>query len=105
MKGLLDAIVYLLIRLFLGLVGWLPAGLAYPFCEALATLVFWLDKKHRRIGMINLGIAFPEKDQRWKQQVLRRSFQQIGDHVVELSRLWGQNATPVAQREEYERSE
>ncbi len=102
MKGFLDAIVYLLIRLFLGLVGWLPAGLAYPFCEALATLVFWLDNKHRRIGMINLGIAFPDKDQRWKQQVLRRSFQQIGDHVVELSRLSGLTASRVAQRVEYE---
>ena len=102
MKAFVDIVVYLLIRIVLGLVRLLPVKLAHFFCETLAMLVFRLDKKHRHIGMINLGIAFPEKDWHWKQDILRRSFKQLGNHLVELSRLSGLTASQVAQRVEYE---
>ena len=81
MKTFVDIIVYLLIQMVLGLVRLLPVKFAYSFCEALAVLVFRLDKKHRRIGMINLGIAFPEKDWHWKRDVLCRSFKQLGNPI------------------------
>ena len=102
MKTFVDIVVYLLIRIVFGWVRLVPVNLAHFFCEALAVLVFRLDKKHRRIGMINLGIAFPEKDWHWKQDVLRRSFKQLGNHVVEFSRLSGLTASQVGQRVEYE---
>ncbi|MDA2930340.1 lysophospholipid acyltransferase family protein [Acidobacteria bacterium AH-259-O06] len=102
MKLLLDCLIYVLVRVFLALIGIMPRLLAYPLCEALATLVFWADRKHRRIGMINLNIAFPEKDEHWKKRILRQSFQQIGDHVVELSRLPRLTRDEVACRVGYE---
>ena len=64
-----------------------PRAIAYPFCRTLAELIFWLDSRHRRIGMINLRIAFPDKNDSWRKDVLRKSFRQLGDHVVEVSRL------------------
>lgn len=84
---LLDWGVYVLLRLFVAWVGLMPAGLAYPFCEGLASLVYFLDRRHRRIGLINLRTAFPEQDDRWRKKVLHLSFRQIADQVVELSRI------------------
>ncbi len=63
----LDSLIYALVRVFFAFVGVLPRFLAYRVCEGLAALVFLLDKKHRRIGMINLSIAFPERDEHWKK--------------------------------------
>ena len=80
-------IIYAGVRMFLFLVGILPRFMAYPVCEGLALLVWLLDSKHHKIGMVNLNIAFPEKDEGWKRRVLRRSFQQLGDQVVEISRM------------------
>lgn len=102
LKQIVDGLIYLLVRIFIAFIGVLPGFLAYPICESLAVLVFILDGKHRRIGLINLTIAFPEKDERWKKRVLRRSFQQLGDHVVELSRLHRLTPEKVRRRVQYE---
>ena len=72
-------IIYAAVRVFLFLVGILPRFMAYPVCEGLALLVWLIDRKHFKIGMVNLNIAFPEKDEGWKRRILRRSFQQLGD--------------------------
>jgi len=102
LKRVLDGLIYVLIRVFLAFIGVLPDFLAYPLCEALAALIFLLDRKHRRIGLINLSIAFPEKDEQWKRRILRQSFQQLGDHVVELSRLHRLTPEKVRRRVQYE---
>ena len=102
LKRVLDGLVYLLVRVFLAFIGVLPDFLAYPLCESLAVLVFLLDGKHRRIGLINLNIAFPERDERWKRRILRQSVQQLGDHVVELSRLHCLTPEKVKRRVRYE---
>jgi KDO2-lipid IV(A) lauroyltransferase len=77
----------LAIRSFIGFLSLVPDWLGYFLCESLAQLVYLIDRKHRRIGMINLSIAFPEKDDRWKKEILRKSFQQVGAQAVEISRL------------------
>ena len=102
MKRLADALIYGLLRISLGTLSVLPIPLAYRLCGALATVVFLLDGRHRRIGMINLGIAFPEKSEGWKTQTLRRSFQRLGHHLVELSRLHRLTREKALQRVHYE---
>ncbi len=99
----LDSLIYALVRVFFTLIGVLPRFLAYPVCEGLAALVFLLDAKHRRIGMINLRIAFPERDEPWKKRILQQSFQQLGTHVVELSRLHRLTPEKVMRRVRYEK--
>ena len=93
---------YALIRAFVGFVGLLPRLLAYPFCEALAGVLFLMDGRHRHIGMVNLRIAFPEKDDDWRRRVLRRSFQEQGRHLVEISRLERLTGEEVRRRIRYE---
>ena len=95
-------IIYAAVRTFLFFVAILPRFVAYPLCEGLALLVWLLDNKHRKIGLVNLNIAFPEKDERWRKRVLRRSFQQLGDQVVEISRMARLNRRDVLRRVHYE---
>ncbi len=87
MKRAADWLFYLIIRGFLACLSILPLRVAYLFCELIALLVYSFDAKHRRIGLINLGIAFPQREARWRKQILRSSFRRIGHHAAELSRL------------------
>ena len=102
MKRLSDGLTYLLVRLFLTLVRILPRVVGYGLCRAVATLVFWIDREHRRVGLINLRIAFPDESEDWRKLVLLRSFQQLGDHVVEISRLHSLKRAEVEKRVRYE---
>lgn len=102
MNGFQDWLVYLGVRGFFGLIGHLPRTLAYTFCETLASLVYWLDFKHRRIGMVNLSLAFPETSASWKARILQESFRELGRHAVEISRLPRVSAAELRQRVDYE---
>jgi KDO2-lipid IV(A) lauroyltransferase len=102
LKIALDWLVYAAVRTFLFLVGLLPGFLAYPVCEGLALLVWLLDGKHRKIGMVNLDIAFPQKDRQWKRKVLCRSFQELGVQVVEISRMPRLTRQDALRRVQYE---
>lgn len=97
-----DCLAYALFRAFMGLLAILPRPAAYSLCEGLASLVYWLDFKHRRIGLINLSVAFPERDSAWKRRTLRKSFQQIGHLAVELSRFPRLDRESVSRRVTYE---
>jgi len=102
MKRGLDWLVYILVRAFFLLLVLLPRRIARRFCWLLADLVFLLDGKHRRIGLINLSLAFPEKDLAWRKRVLRDSFRQQGDQAVEMSRLKKLGAREAKRRIPYE---
>jgi len=80
-------LTYGAIRIFVGFIGLLPKFLAYPLCEGLATFVFMADSRHRRVGLVNLRIAFPNRSVRWRRRILRESYQHQGRHLVEISRL------------------
>ena len=95
-------VIYAAVRIFLFLVGILPRFVAYPVCEGLALLVWLVDRKHHKIGMVNLSIAFPDKAEPWKKRVLRRSFQQLGDQVVEISRMPRLTRQDAVKRVRYE---
>ncbi len=102
MKRGLDWLVYILVRGFFVLLAILPRRLARRFCWLLADLVYLLDGKHRRIGLINLSLAFPDRDLRWRKRVLCDSFRQQGDQAVELARLKSLDADQAKRRIPYE---
>ncbi|MFQ5738772.1 MAG: lysophospholipid acyltransferase family protein [Acidobacteriota bacterium] len=102
MRPVQDYLVYLLVRVFFAKIGWLPRPLASLVCRGMASLIFLFDQKHRRIGMTNLQIAFPERDPRWRSKVLLRSFQSLGELAVEFSRITRLGPDEVASRVPYE---
>ena len=98
LKRVIDRVAALLVRPFFFVLAWLPRPVSRFLCRSIAASVFALDAGHRRIGMINLGIAFPEKDQAWRRKTLRESFLQLGDLAVELSRLHRLTSREVLRR-------
>ncbi len=61
---------------------------------AVAALAIRLDRRHRRIGLRNLAIAFPEKSERERMRILVASYRNLGRMIAEctqLSRLTPEN--------------
>ena len=80
-----DFAVFAAVRVFFLSLSLLPRPLGYCFCHAIAAWIYLVDRKHRRIGLINLGIAFPDRDESWRRKTLLRSYRQLGDLAVEMT--------------------
>ena len=78
---------YVALRAVLGVLVALPLWLALRVGELGALLAYLLDVPHRRIGMRNLGIAFPERSLRERRRILRASFLNLGRMAAELAHL------------------
>jgi KDO2-lipid IV(A) lauroyltransferase len=78
---------YVLLRAAAALLAALPLGVALRVGELGAWLVYALDRPHRRIGMRNLAIAFPDKSAEERRSILRRCFLNLGRMVAELAHL------------------
>jgi len=94
--------VYLAARAVIASIGRIPPLLAYGICEICALFIYLIDRKHRRIGLINLRIAFPNQDEAWRKRTLRSSFRCLADHFVELCRLPRLSAEEIRRRVTYE---
>ena len=73
--------------LFLGLFSLLravPFRLAFRLGEFGGWLLYVCDRPHRRVGLLNLTIAFPGKTQAERLAILRESFLNLGRLVAEF---------------------
>ena len=76
---------YAAVRVAAGVLGALPLGVALRLGE-LGALVAWLvDRPHRRVGMRNLALAFPERPLAERRRILRRSFLNLGRMAAEIA--------------------
>lgn len=82
-----DAVGYGALRAAIGLLAALPLTLAMRFAELVALLVYLVDRPHRRIGMRNLAIAFPDAPLARRRQILRGSYLNLGRMGAELAHL------------------
>lgn len=82
-----DWLEYLALRAVVGVLAALPLGLALRVGELIAFAAYLVDVPHRRIGMRNLAIAFPEKTLAERRRILRGSFLNLGRMAVELAHL------------------
>jgi KDO2-lipid IV(A) lauroyltransferase len=80
---------YGLVRAVATVLAALPLAAALRIGAFLGTLVYLLSWPHRRIGMRNLAIAFPERSLRDRRRILRHSLQNLGRTAVEVVRLPG----------------
>ena len=62
----------------LGTLGRLPAPAAYSAGRAMAKLAYLLARELRRTAAINLRLAFPEKSDQERAQLLRETFDSLG---------------------------
>src|SRR4051812_30578335 len=73
-----DWLEYAALRTVAAVLATLPMWMALRVAEAAATLAWLVDRPHRRIGMLNLRIAFPEKAIGERRRILRASFMNLG---------------------------
>ncbi len=88
-----EAIAYGLMR---G-ISYLPLRVAQALGRSLGRLVWSLDKKSRHAALVNLGIAYPEKSDTWRNTVARKSFLAMGESLLESPRLWRVSAEELDQ--------
>ncbi|MBV8134636.1 MAG: lysophospholipid acyltransferase family protein [Deltaproteobacteria bacterium] len=88
----LDAKSRLLFWIFRALIDALsliPDFILYPLGVLFGTLAYRLDRRHVRIGLKNLEIAFPEKSEPERRRILRESYVNLGRSGAEYVRLGG----------------
>lgn len=61
-----------------------PFRLAFRLGEFIGWLLYVCDRPHRRVGLINLAIAFPEKSESERRAILRESLRNLGRLVAEF---------------------
>jgi len=76
-----------IIRAILRLLESLPLPLLAGVFEAAMTLVWAVDRKHRRIARINLRIAFPEMGDPEAYRIIRKCYQRMGTSAAEFIHL------------------
>jgi Kdo2-lipid IVA lauroyltransferase/acyltransferase len=87
--GTRDRLLYWLMVGFLHALSVLPDFVLYPIGAVGGWLGYELDRRHVRIGMRNLAIAFPDKSERERARILRASYINLGRTAAEYVRLGG----------------
>ncbi len=65
----------------------LPFTFAFRLGGGLGRLLYYLDRPHRQVGMINLSIAFPTKTLSERRAILKEAFANLGRMTVEFCHL------------------
>jgi KDO2-lipid IV(A) lauroyltransferase len=74
-------------RVFLRILEAVPLPALASFCEGMMSLVCAMDRKHRRIARINLGIAFPEMADAEADRIIRACYRRMGTSAAEFIHL------------------
>jgi Kdo2-lipid IVA lauroyltransferase/acyltransferase len=78
---------YWALRVMVGVVGILPRGLARAVGAALGWVVWLLLGRLRRVGLRNLEIAFPEKTEAQRREILRGVYRSLGWQLGEFCKM------------------
>lgn len=84
-----------------GLIGFLralPLGIGLRLGAVVGELLYVLDARDRRIALINLGFAFPERTEAEHRRILRASCRNLGRMAVEFCHLPDLRADVVQER-------
>ncbi|MEW6719653.1 MAG: lysophospholipid acyltransferase family protein [Thermodesulfobacteriota bacterium] len=73
-----------LARALLRLLEAVPLPVLAFLCEGAMTLVWAVDRKHRRIARVNLRIAFPEMGDAEARRITRKCYQRMGTSCAEF---------------------
>ena len=76
---------YIVARVVLGVLGWLPLRLARLICEGLAVASYWLWPRLRRVGLFNLSLAYPRWSSQQRRRVLFANFRSLGRMLADFA--------------------
>jgi KDO2-lipid IV(A) lauroyltransferase len=101
--SLKDSMLFRLMVATMHLLSLLPDFILYRLGIVAGLLVHRFDDRHRKIGMRNLEIAFPEKTDAERRRILRGSYINLGRNGAEYIRLGGFFYRRLARRVSYNR--
>jgi Kdo2-lipid IVA lauroyltransferase/acyltransferase len=73
------------LRLVMGALGALPLTVAMRLAAGVAAVFIRVVRPIRRVGLINLAIAFPEKSEPERLAILLASYRNLGRMVAECA--------------------
>lgn len=76
----------------------LPFLLAFRLGEGLGSLLYYLNRPHRRVGLTNLALAFPHKSAAQHKQILHESWRNLGRLIAEFCHLSSLTPENIAER-------
>ena len=101
--GLKDRLIFWMLVAVLHALSLLPDFILYKLGIACGLIFHRFDHRHRRIGIRNLEIAFPEKSAAERERILRASYINLGRTGAEYVRLGGFFYRRIARRVTYNR--
>jgi len=101
--GLKDRLIFWILLAVIHVLSLIPDFILYPIGVAGGLLVHRFDRRHARIGMRNLEIAFPDRTDAERRQILRASYKNLGRTGAEYIRLGGFFYRRLARRVTYNR--
>ncbi len=99
---MLSYVTYSAVRLAALCLRLLPRAAGTAVVRLMAWLVYFLDARHRHIADVNLRIAFPRLSRKERIRIARKSFQNTGMNLLEISRLPGLTPRNVASLVDYD---
>ena len=101
-SGPASRVLYWLMLAALHALSLLPMAVLYAIGVIGGWLAYRLDRRHVRIGLKNLAIAFPEKSEAERERILRASYVNLGRSGAEYIRLGGFFRKRLAGRVSYD---
>ena len=95
--------IFFLISALLHALSLIPDFILYPIGMFGGLLGYWFDRRHVKIGLKNLSIAFPERSEDERRRILRASYVNLGKGLSEYIRLAGFFHTRLRDRVTYDR--
>ncbi len=87
--GLKDRLIFWMLVSVIHALSLLPDFILYQLGVAGGLIFYHLDRRHTRIGIRNLEIAFPERSDAERRRILRASYINLGRTGAEYMRLGG----------------
>jgi KDO2-lipid IV(A) lauroyltransferase len=84
-RGLKERAEYALAYALLKTFGVMPRGIAKPAAQIFSWCGFQIARRQQMVGRRNLALAFPQKSESEREEILRGSFRNLGRLLVEFS--------------------
>ncbi|MCS6924704.1 MAG: lysophospholipid acyltransferase family protein [Candidatus Binatia bacterium] len=95
---LVARVEYALFVLFFAFFRRLPFRLAFRIGEMVGWMLYQCDRPHRRVGLLNLALAFPEKSAAERRAILKESWRNLGRLLAEFCHMHALTQENIGER-------
>ena len=79
--------VYAAVRVVITFLQWMPLWIGYKLAKAIAWIAYHVDKRHRKVALDNLQIAFPEMTDAERDKTVRGVYRHFITMIIEIAHI------------------